>query len=137
MTPLSKLPIDAVISCEMYPSGIIGARFEFVKIKAHMDADTVRALGIDTVSLHQAVYPSLPSDVANRHDAYKWLKVITQDGKTHYWGAAWIKESSIQITQARQVTFTADIKSEDDIALMLRALAGAGYKATVVGTSDI
>lgn len=134
MTPLSKLPLNSIVSFEMYPTATIGARFDFAKVVSYLDANTVRALGIDTLALHQAVYSQLPPDVPNNPADYTWVKFILQSGKELYLGAPWIRESSIVVTDARRLQLEVDIQSEDQIQVIIQALAAVGILAVNVKT---
>ncbi|QNR51898.1 hypothetical protein Xoosp14_207 [Xanthomonas phage Xoo-sp14] len=129
MTPLSKLPLNSTVSFELYPSYIIGTGYNFAKVLAHLDADTARALGVDTASKHANVYPTLPSDVPNRPNAYPWVKLRLQSGETVIIGAAWVKENTIKILNAKRVRWETDVSSDDDAALIVKVLAGAGFQA--------
>lgn len=129
MTPLSKLPLNSTVSFELYPSYIIAAGYSFAKVLAHLDADTARALGVDIQAKHNNVYPTLPSDVPNRPSAYPWVKLRLQNGETVIIGAAWIKETSIKVLNAKRVRWETDITGDDDAALIVRALAAQGFTA--------
>jgi len=129
MTPLSKLPLNSTVSFELYPSFVIGTGYSFAKVLAHLDADTARALGVDTAAKHTNVYPTLPSDVPNRASAYPWVKLRLQNGETVIIGVAWIKEPTIKVLNAKRVRWETNISSDDDAALIVRVLAANGFQA--------
>lgn len=134
MTPLSLLPLNSIVSFEMYPTSTIGTGFQFAKVVSYLDANTVRALGIDTLALHQSVYSQLPPDVPNNPSEYSWVKFILQNGQPLYLGAPWIRADSIVVTDAKRLQFEVDIQSEDQIQIILQALAAVGMNAVNVKT---
>ena len=91
-----------IVSFNIYPSSIIGNKYNRVKIKGVIDSSSVTTF--EPVSMHANVYPTLPTGVPDDYDGYMYLKVELQNGNIDYVGLPWIIESSIITHEDVEIT---------------------------------
>lgn len=119
------------LSFELYPSNIIGTKFENVIVLGLLDIDTAKGF-IDPVAMHVNVYPTLPPGVPDNPSQYQYLKVRHANGSISVIGIPWIKEDTLLINNKGTLTLVIDHVTPIDRERIIRALSANGYKASKV-----
>lgn len=131
MSIYNYLNFGNVISFDVYPASIIGARFEDVKVLGLLDKDTAK-IWIDADAMHANVWSTLPPGVPNDPDQYQYVKLQHLNGKISVVGVPWIREGSIQVSQKGTLILTVTDVTPQDRDNIVRALAANGYRPSSV-----
>lgn len=134
VTP-EQLPFNSTVSFEVYPFQILGDGFNNAKVLAIVDAETAQ-YWIDPVSMHAAVFPTLPQGTVNKHDGYMYVKLRLSNGQTTAIGLPWIRSESLRIINTRKLQLTIDNVTAEDEPRVLRALSANGFTAVDVRHID-
>lgn len=122
---IQNIAIGQVISFEMYPAHIYGNAFRNVTLSALLSPALANTLGLDVVSAHKQVYPSLPDGtVPNDPFQYNYLQVTTEGGESIILGVPWIRSDSIVINDGKLLTLVfqdIDDVRKDRIIAAIRA----------------
>lgn len=132
MLSTNDFPINATCSFDVYPSAILGATFQGVKILDIVSADTTRFLGFDPQAMHANVYPTLPPGTPNAYDAYPYVRMQLPSGQMQIFGIPWIIDSTFKISTNRTVQLTIDNVDDNDLNVIRQALSANGFTAVDV-----
>lgn len=127
MTAINEVQIDQRFSFEVYPTEIIGNGFKDMKMEGVISARTAASFGVDIVSMHAQVYPSLPAGVPNDPYQYSWVRLTHANGVITTLGVPWIRAESITVQSGGRVIMTFENKTQSDIDRMVNALSSNGY----------
>lgn len=128
MPSINDVQIDQRFSFEVYPASIIGNNFKDVKLDGIISARSATTFGVDIVSLHAQVYPTLPPGTPNDPFKYSWVRVTYPNGETVTLGVPWIRPESIVVSAGGRVTIMFENKSQSDVDRMLLALSSNGFR---------
>ena len=117
--------IGDVVSFATWAPGILGSGFNRATVLSFLDADDVTRY-FDPLSMHQAVYPSLPGGVPNDPHRYPYVKVKLSDGTITAVGLPWINASTVVIHNEVVVDFRVSNVVAADINRLRDALVAAG-----------
>lgn len=131
MSVIGQLTIGSTVSFDVYPAGIINARYQDVKVLAHLDMDTA-AYWIDPVAMHINVKPTLPAGIPDDPQDYQYLKLKHPNGNIEVIGAPWVREDTIAHSQTGTLVITVDNVGPEDREIITRALGANGYYAASV-----
>ena len=128
MSVYDHLNFGNIVSFDVYPATIIGARFKDVKVLGVFDKDTAAVLGIDPDAQHINVYPTLPDGVPDDPGEYEYVKVKHPNGSTSVLGVPWIREDTIMVSQRGTLTIViADVTPQDKDRIVT-AINANGYR---------
>lgn len=126
MTVHDYLQFGNTLTFEVYPSTIIGSRFEDVKVMGTFDIDTARYHGIDPVAMHNNVYPFLPETTENDPSRYQYVKLKHPNGSISVIGVPWINQDTIQISQRGTLKLTIEDVGVVERERVVQALSAIG-----------
>lgn len=135
MLSTTAIPINAIVSFELYASSVLGTGYQGAKILAILDADSAFAY-IDPPAMHANVYPSLPAGVPDAYDGYSYLKLKLASGQVTAIGIPWIKDDTFTVSTTRKMQITIDNVSPDNQNKVLLALSAAGFSVDGVKYFD-
>jgi hypothetical protein len=131
--PITSEHIKKIVSFEVYPSAILGSDFSMVQVLAILDYESLYGIGIDPVSMHANVYPSLPPGTPNDYRQYSYVKIKLQDGSITALGLPWINDSTIAVHVNTQMRVTiSGINAGTDVAKVRNALIQNGFNQIAV-----
>lgn len=126
----SQLPIDSIVSFNLYPVAVLGASVSGAKVIAPaMDAALATRLGVDVQAIHANVYPTLPTSTPNDPTKYPWVGLQLANGQTMFIGLPYIVDSTLVVASASSIQFTVASVQPADQNTILQALAAAGFTA--------
>lgn len=128
MPSINDVGLNQVFSFEVYPTNVIGNNFRNVRLEATLSADTARTTGFDIYAYHTAVYPTLPPGTPDDPGSYDYIKVKFPNGEFAIVAKPWIRQDTVQISAASQVTLIFENKTEVDVERMLNALSANGFR---------
>lgn len=126
MTIYDYLEIGNTITFEVYPSEIIGARFEDVKVVTRGDMNFARLFGIDPAAMHKNVYPFLPPTVENDPESYQYVALKHPNGSITVIGVPWIKVDTVRISQRGTLILTVEDVGVVERERVVQALSAIG-----------
>lgn len=135
MLNTSTIPLNAIVSFELYASSVLGSGYQGAKILAILDADSAFAY-IDPPAMHANVYSSLPAGTPDAYDGYNYLKLKLASGQVTAIGIPWIKDETFAVSSTRKMQITIDNVSPADQNKVLLALSGAGFGVNKVVYTD-
>lgn len=126
----SQLPIESIVSFNLYPVAVLGANVSGAKvIVPAMDASVAVRLGVDIQAIHANVYPTLPTSTPNDPTQYPWVGLELANGQTMFIGLPYIVDNTLVVASASSIQFTVDNVEPADQNAILQALAAAGFTA--------
>ena len=132
MLNTQNVKINSVVSFDLYAEAILGAKIRNAKVLSILDAQDAARYIANPVTMHAAVFPSLPPDTPNRYDGYPYLKLKLEGGTTTAIGLPWIRESTYREVSVADLQFTISNVDPEGRALIMQALAAQGYTAVDV-----
>lgn len=126
MLTQNQLPLNTLVSFDLYPEQFLGSRVTDARVIAVVDA-SVAQLWIDTHRTHLAVYPTLPPGVPNSHDAYPYVRLKLANGNFAVYGLPWIKENTLRVSDSRRVQLTLNNMTQDDYDRLVQAVSASGW----------
>lgn len=130
---IGNAEIGDVVSFSLY-SNIIGTSFDHVTIKSILDGETVVSLGVDILSKHVKIYPSIKNNnVDDDPYSYNYIGIKYENGKTDYVGIPWIKAQSVAVHTKRLLTIIIDDPKDTDIDIIRNTLSQMSYKILQIG----
>lgn len=128
MSNYDRLQFGNVVTFEVYPASILGARFGNVKVLAMLDKDSANTW-IDADAVHVNVFPTLPSGTPDNANEYQYLKFKHVNGNIGVIGLPWIREDSITVNETGTLTISIENVSPSDKEIIINALSANGYNA--------
>ena len=126
MLDQSQLPVNALVSFELYPSQIIGVGYQNAKVIGIFDAETAGSW-IDTVAMHAQVSPFLPAGVPNSHDAYSYVRLLLPSGEKTVIGIPWIRDNTLVVVDSRRLQIIIDNVAVADLPRIQLALSANNF----------
>lgn len=136
MLTIEELPLNAIVSFDLYPSQFLGVGYRGAKVLAWLDADSAPFFGVDPVALHANVYPTLPGSTPNAYDGYPWVKLKLASGAITVIGVPFIKDDTLNIASTRKMRFTVEDVAPEIQEQVLLALSSIGLSAVNVEYID-
>lgn len=117
-----------IYSFSVYPVAVLGTNFKNVLVMANLDGETARDLGLDLLSKHALISPSLP-DTTQKKDPtkYRYIKIKYPSGNTDILAIEWINPDTITTVNLGRFTVVIDNESSSNQAKILACLASNGY----------
>jgi len=135
MPSIKEVGIGQRLSFDVYPSAVIGRRFQDVILEAHLSAAMAQLYGEDIATMHAQVYNSLPpGTVPDDPFGYSYIQVRHPTGQYSIIGAPWVRPETIELSSGNRVTMVFEDKTEADINRMINALSANGYNPNSVAT---
>lgn len=131
MLSLSNITLNSVVSFELYAESILGINRRNVKILGILDAQDASRY-IEPVTMHAAVYASLPDDTPNDFSAYPYLKIKLESGETEAIGLPWIRDESYEEIALSDLQLRLNNISPSRRADLMNLLAANGFNAVDV-----
>lgn len=131
MTIYDYIQAGNILTFEVYPSTIIGSRFEDVKVMGTFDIDTAKYF-IDPVAMHINVYPFLPEITENDAGAYQYVKVKHPNGSISVIGVPWINPDTVRISQRGTLKITIEDVGVVERERTVQAIEATGIKPSKV-----
>jgi len=128
MPSIYDVRLNQIFSFEVYPTNVIGNNFRNVRLEGIVSAQTAASYGMDIEAVHAAVYPTLPAGVPNDPFKYPYIRIQFPNGEYTMIGIPWIRQETIQISVAGQVTMVFENKTDVDLERMINALSANGYR---------
>lgn len=122
---LSSDNIGDVVSFATRAPGILGSGYTRATVLSFLDADDVTRF-FDPMSMHQAVYPSLPPSVPNDPLRYPYVKLKLENGTVAALGLPWIDPATVNIHNEIAVDFRVSGIVATDVSRLRDALVAAG-----------
>lgn len=135
MLNISQITLGSVVTFELWPSMIIGNKFEHVKIEGILNFDDANKY-IDVAAMHVQVYPTLPGGTPNNPKSYYYLKLRLLSGDATVIGIPWIKEDTFTLISSTSIRFTIPNISHDDEQIIRAQLGAIGYSLVDVEYLD-
>lgn len=133
MMKINEVGINNRFSFEVYPTSRLGNQFKNVRLEAILNAQTAVNSGVDIVSLHANIYPSLPSGtVPNDPYQYSYMRIQHPSGEYSTLGIPWVREETIVISESTQIVLTFNNRTEEDLSRIVLALQSNGYSPDYV-----
>ena len=110
-----KMQVFNIVSFQVYPSGILGTKFNNVQIMGILDAASCVGI-IDPPALHANVYPTLPAGAVDDYTKYPYYKIKLQDGTVTCIGRPWIREETVKVVTQQDLHIVLNNISLDDVA---------------------
>lgn len=128
-----KMQVFNTVSFQVYPSGILGTKFDNVLIMAILDAASCVGI-IDPPALHANVYPTLPPGAVDDYTKYPYYKIKKPDGTITCIGRPWIREETVKVVTQQNLQIVLNNISIDDVARWREIVAlnhGSDFTITV------
>lgn len=97
--------LGQTISFEVYPSAIIGTKFQNAIVRGLVDHSGVTEF--NPAVMHANVYPSIPTGkIVDDFRKYNYLRLELPNGSTVFVGLPWIIESTVQVISNQDLVIT-------------------------------
>ena len=97
--------LGQTISFEVYPSAIIGTKFQNAIVRGLVDHSGVTEF--NPAVMHANVYPSIPAGkIVDDFRKYNYLRLELPSGSTVFVGLPWIIESTVQVISNQDLVIT-------------------------------
>lgn len=108
-----------------------------VTINSVMDMSTAQDLGLDVMSMHNNIYPTIKDKgVPNDPSQYQYVRVTKPSGAVMVLGIPWINEASIKLVERHNIVVRISDVGPNDVQRIKAALESNGYPQAVVDMAD-
>ena len=122
--------IGDTITFDVYPSVILGSKYQNVTVLAAVSGELAQAYGFDVVATHANVAPSLPPGSPNNPFAanYLWLQIQYPNKEKDFVAIPWIIADTVQVTNMVDIVVRIRRRTATDSTAVQVALSSAGFK---------
>lgn len=135
MDILDRFNLKETVTFQLYSGAqaVIDDSFTKCQVTSKVDYDDVRNFGFDPDSLHQLVYPTLPTGVCPSDPSkYNWLIVKTLSGGRAAIGEMWINPETIEVTSNTGLTIYCSASPNNGFNIARQLLTQNGFVVSTV-----
>lgn len=127
MASIFDVGVGQRCSFEVYPASVLGGRYQNVVVEGFLSPQMAVMSGFDIVAYHANVYSTLPAGVPDDPYQYSYVVIRHDNGQRQYLGEKWIRNDTIEVSEAGRVTLVFQDKTQADLDRMMMALSSNGY----------
>lgn len=132
MPSINEIQIGQRFSFEVYPSSVLGNNFKDVRLEGRLSARLAISYGVDVVSMHANVYPTLPAGTPNDPMQYEYIRIQYPSGEFMVLGVPYIRPETIMVSTGGIIDLSFQDKTQADLERILQALSANGFKPDLV-----